>query len=560
MYGKLIGKEKMANFNDILVLVKKKYQWFFLIIFILLGFYLRDYHIDFPSIGYHNMKENEYIDQVKAFYRGEVSLLHRYTSLSAMDSGPGYFEENPQMPLLSWLGALAWLFSGENISVLRLIVIIFSLTTIIGTYLLAKELSNNEYFSLLSAFFMAIIPLNVFFGRNIQPDTPALAMAIFFSYYMFRAMRTFDNKDFFIAGVFLALAGLFKYSFLIVIFPFIFLFPYQKFFEIKNLKKNYKKILYFSIGPLIMVFWALFEQFFIITSHDKGFKTAFFSRLHLFDIFTMNYWVNSWPAISHYLRDNFSWGLMIFFLLGIFFFFLKYKHLLSKYVLLFLASTILYAMLLSTYINAHSYYQLPFTHLFALGVAYSFFNIGILLKEFLGRQYLKYAPLLILIILAPSIKASTDVQFDTVFFGLDIAGNYLNKHMERTERFLVVGHAQSVAVCTYSDRRCHLTESPELDQLKFLEYNRSVSWIFIYDQYGFFRAQQNQEFFNYVAKNYKIAEAGFIGVGQNVQLKYLILKKGGILELNISGDNIQKVAEYKLTKMSIPFYIKNFDI
>ena len=33
-----------------------------------LGFQLRSYHIDYPSIGYHNMKENEYLSMAVNYH------------------------------------------------------------------------------------------------------------------------------------------------------------------------------------------------------------------------------------------------------------------------------------------------------------------------------------------------------------------------------------------------------------------------------------------------------------------------------------------------------------
>ncbi len=536
----------------------KNYAIIFLVVFVLFGAYLRIYHIDYPSIGYHNMKENEYIDQVKAFSQDDFPLLHRFRSVSAGLKGPGYFEEYTQMPLLSWTGAFFWSIFGESLAVLRVIIILFSLSAIIAVYLLVKEISKNEYLALLSAFILSILPLTIFFGRNIQPDMPAFACSLFFSYFMFKSMRTFENRHFLVAGIFLGLAGLFKTSFLIAIFPFIFLFPYKRFFIKKDIPTNINKAGLFLIGPAILVFWNIFEQFFLFTQSDQGYNT-FFARLGLFDIFTSGYWVNSLPAIQGYVKDNFTWILVYMFVFGMVFFLFKRKLLISKYMLLLLISVIPYSMLLTTFINAHSYYQLPFAHMIAIGIAYFLFNIGIFLKNAIRIKYALYAPLILLLLAIPSLKASTAVQFDTVFFGLDIAGDYLDQAMGKDERFLLVGHAQSVAVCTYSNRRCKLTGNPTVEQLKSLEENRNVSWVFVYDQYGIYLMQQNQEFFDYVSQNYKLAQAGFIGNREKLQIRYLTLKKGGTLDLNLSSEGIIPVKQYELTGFSVPFYVKTLE-
>ena len=47
-----------------------------LILFLLLGLYLRIYHLNYPSIGYHNMKENEYLDEAY-FFKTDGNWLHK---------------------------------------------------------------------------------------------------------------------------------------------------------------------------------------------------------------------------------------------------------------------------------------------------------------------------------------------------------------------------------------------------------------------------------------------------------------------------------------------------
>ena len=52
--------------NPKLILPPKKLITVILLsLIILTGFFLRSYHLNFPSIGYHNMKENENISIAK---------------------------------------------------------------------------------------------------------------------------------------------------------------------------------------------------------------------------------------------------------------------------------------------------------------------------------------------------------------------------------------------------------------------------------------------------------------------------------------------------------------
>ncbi len=146
----------------------------YLILFgiIVLGFILRAYHLNYPPIGYHNVKENEYLSQA-VFMIQDNDYLHRKLFRQGMEEVP-LFEEYSQMPILSWLFVVLWKVFGMHFWIARLPIVIFSLGSILAFYFLVKRLTKDEPLALLSACLLAIMPLAVFFGRNIQPETPAL--------------------------------------------------------------------------------------------------------------------------------------------------------------------------------------------------------------------------------------------------------------------------------------------------------------------------------------------------------------------------------------------------
>ena len=53
--AKKTGEELELDLITIKRFITKNYVYIFLVLFLILGFYLRIYHINFPAIGYHNI-------------------------------------------------------------------------------------------------------------------------------------------------------------------------------------------------------------------------------------------------------------------------------------------------------------------------------------------------------------------------------------------------------------------------------------------------------------------------------------------------------------------------
>ncbi|HBU08313.1 MAG TPA: hypothetical protein DEA99_03770 [Candidatus Omnitrophica bacterium] len=185
---------------------------------ILTGFFLRSYHLNFPSIGYHNMKENEYIGEA-LFMLKDADYLHRKLFRMGMDELPN-FEAYPQMPILPWIfGIKLWLA--------RLVIIAFSLGSIPLLYLIVKKLSKSRSLALLSSLLLTIMPLGVFFGRNIQPEIPALFFLLLCIYFGLSWFNDFNLKSAIYSGFSLCISILFKFTFLIGIIPLLGIFPFN---------------------------------------------------------------------------------------------------------------------------------------------------------------------------------------------------------------------------------------------------------------------------------------------------------------------------------------------
>ena len=123
---------------------KNHVVYLILIAILILGLYLRIYHLDFPSIGYHNMKENEYISEA-IFFNEQGNYLHRRTfNFWGLEDGPGYFEEYAQMPIVPYLTAFSWKIIGsEPIWIPRMLILI-SMLGASGTSILRNVYMINR--------------------------------------------------------------------------------------------------------------------------------------------------------------------------------------------------------------------------------------------------------------------------------------------------------------------------------------------------------------------------------------------------------------------------------
>lgn len=503
-----------------------------LLIFIFIGFSLRIHNLDSPPIGYHNMKEIEYLSEAKEFYLHD-DFLHRRISFLGMMSptGPGNFEEYAQLPIIPWLTLLTWKIFGIHLWLPRLIIVLFSIASIPLLYYLCDQLTEKKVISVIAAFLMTIMPLAVFFGRNIQPETPALFFILLSSYYYLKWTKNFSTKYILVSLLAFSIGGLFKYTFMIFAIPLLFIFPFDK---MKN-EMNNKKLLHqipwiiLLISPLFL--WALISKFTNVSSE----QLFTYNRINIFEIFTSEYWEKYFFIIQAYLNSNFTIFYIELALIGIFFCFSKSRTSLSNFIFGSVFMIIPYSMILSDYIRQHSYYQMPFLPLVCLASAYGLYQISEIKINM--NKNIKYIIIIGIIFLSlPSVKQNIDNQYDTIFFGLDVAGNTINEFSNTLDRIFISGHAQTVGMLWTADRYGDFLPGT-LDRFKFGEDERHMKWIFVFDNLGLSRLRENQEIWEYVNKSYSVKEVGFLKIGKNFNQKYIILQKGGSIDM--SGANLE---------------------
>jgi hypothetical protein len=172
-----------------------KYQYWLLLIFLLGGFLVRLYRIDYPIADWHSWRQADTAAVTRNFVRYGVDIFHpKYDDFSDV-SGKGLlnpegfrFVEFPIYNLLHFT-----LFNlGKNIANLeiwgRLTTIFAGLISTFLLFLIVRR-HSNPITGLLAAFFYLYLPFNIYFTRVILPD-PLMVTFYLAALYFFDIFTT----------------------------------------------------------------------------------------------------------------------------------------------------------------------------------------------------------------------------------------------------------------------------------------------------------------------------------------------------------------------------------
>lgn len=160
---------------------KKRVTLLLLVGILVIGFVLRLYRFDNPIADWHSWRQSETSSVSRNFANDGFDLLHpRMDNISNVQSGldnpQGYFFV--EFPLYNAAQAgLFMLFGGFTLEQWgRLLSIISSTLVALFLYLIVSR-HSNKIIGLFAAFFYALTPFNIYFGRTILADT-SMVMAI----------------------------------------------------------------------------------------------------------------------------------------------------------------------------------------------------------------------------------------------------------------------------------------------------------------------------------------------------------------------------------------------
>ncbi len=525
--------------------------YLFLLAFVIFGFYLRFYHIDFPAIGYHNMKENEYLDPAYNFLQNGNFLHKTAFAFYGLDEGLGYHEEYGQVPMVSYIIFALWKVFGITLWMPRLVMILFMLGAAVTIYFIVKRLSNSEYLSLLSAFLLSFMPLGVYFGRNIQPESPALFFILLGTFFYLKWADSFAFKHAFWALLFIGIAGCFKSTFMIVGIPLLFIFPYSR--VLSMLRENRKNFIYTVVYSLLGILpFAILTVLFEVTIVDKSKKNLDFEP---FRVFGLEYWSARLPALKSYIADNYTWWFFYFAVFGLVLAMIKYKTKFSRFVIGYAFAFVPYTMLISSKLAGHSYYQMPFLPLVCILAAYFIYSCGIFIRQLTGIKVLQFVPLLALLLTISSVTAADNRVWDTIFYGQDVVGEYL-KETDTSPKLFAFTHSQGMAVCSYARKGCG--GAGNLSEFIHKEKAFGINSVYI-DMSQLNELMNNKEIFKYISENYKIELVGLIKQGDQFGPLHLLLARGGIFNMSEVQNKMPVLKKvYDTKRGNIEYYwVKN---
>ncbi len=262
-----------------------------LIVIMLLGFLVRLYKIDNPVADWHSWRQADTASVTRIYVTDGIDLLYpKYQDLSFLQTGI----DNPEgyryveFPIYNVIHAILVktlpVFSLEVWG--RLLSVLCSLVSIGLMYLIGKRFLG-EWGGILSAFFFAFMPFNIYFSRVILPEPMAvmfaLASVIVFNWWIDRQ----KTGSLILSAVLFCLALLVKpHALFLAAIPMLWL-ALQKYGLEKTIKER-KLWMFFAIVMIPLLVWRVWEgrhpegiphYSWMFNADDLRFKPAFWRWL-----------------------------------------------------------------------------------------------------------------------------------------------------------------------------------------------------------------------------------------------------------------------------------------
>lgn len=383
-----------------------------------------------------------------------------------------YPENNGREGFFINLIAMSFSIFGISIWSFKIVPAIIGILTVLGLYLLTKELfgylsKNSTFIALLSSLFLAVSFWHINFSRIGFRAILVPFLLVFSFYFLFKGFRTQKLWNFILSGIFFGLGfhTYISYRLIVLILPLIFIlwwFIYKK----KNLQRKFLLfVIYWSIAAIIVAlpigFYFLQNpqdfigraggvSIFAAENPIKEFGKSLILHLGIFNFYGDGNW-----------RHNFAGSPMLFWPIGIFFltgFFISIKRFISsikeKNLLIITSYSLLFAWFLAMILpGALTYEGIPHA-LRVIGIIpiiYIFAGFGGWKTYQWFKKNTKYRKLLLSASLLFLVMVGT-VQFDKYFIKwanlsevkgsfsnnyVEI-GNYLNSLPQDTQKYVIV--------------------------------------------------------------------------------------------------------------------------
>ncbi|GEM_PF-1135242 len=515
---------------------------------LMIGFALRCYNLTFPSIGYHNMKENEYLSIAQEMMRtGDLfhAKIYYYDAFEAPSGDKGH----TQSSIMPYQIMATWSLLGENLWGPRMVNVVFGVLALAALYGISILLFSDVRFALTSTFIAAILPISLFFSRYIMPDSPALFFMLLGSMFYVRYALRRKNYDLFIGSSVLSLALFYKPSFLIGAVPFLFLIPYREI-----LKGGRKALLpaALALGPYAAaVSLAVWMQ-------NSGFwELARIDPKRLLEVFNLSYWAKNGRTLWWFAYgENFTLAFSLMAAVGGAIALVRVRGVLNRYLIGWIFAAICYAVLYPDEIAQINYFQMPFVAFVSISSAYAIYWVSGIIKRAVKKDI---ALLLIFFLIGDSVYFVYNAMGrmnNTAFIGVDAAGETLRELTRQEERVFLLTHAQGYGIARYAHR--YVGWASNLNDLKGKETKFSIRYLCVYPA-DFIRMMQSKDpaMYDYISRNYTVKEVGMTQEPHNVY--YLILEKGEASDPKVFLESLSGQARvktiYRISGNYVFFYV-----
>jgi 4-amino-4-deoxy-L-arabinose transferase-like glycosyltransferase len=227
---------------------KENWESLFLILILALAFFLRFYKLSFIPPGLYPDIAVNGTDAISSIKNHIWPVF--------------YVTNNGREALFINLIAVSFRIFGVSVLSIRIISALFGGFTVLGLYLLVKELFNKKI-ALFSSFFLAVSFWHINFSRMGFRAIVLPFVLVFAFYFLFRGFRTKKFLNFIIGGLFFGL-GLHTY-------------------------------ISFRLAPLILIIWVLLRIFL-----DKNFWHKYWSKLLIFVIASI---VSAFPLLYYFFLN-----------------------------------------------------------------------------------------------------------------------------------------------------------------------------------------------------------------------------------------------------------------
>ena len=509
--------------------------------------------LNFPSIGYHNMKENEYISMAKNILKTKNMLSRDVYFYHAFD-GKTDFELYPQVPFVAYQILLGYKLFGDILWFPRLINVVYMLLSIACIFYLVYMLTGEYHLSIAAMFLSAVMPLGVYFSRNLQPESGAFFFMCLGNILWLKFTDNFRRPYLIGFALSFVMTAAYKLAFLIGFAPLLFLLPYRRYLSERRIRGLLLDLAIFVLPCMLFIGYCK------ITGQSSFSSCE--NRVNLFSVFTQLYWQKNGMGIWDYMvKENFTSIYFILSITGMLWAWRGYRTDRSLFALYLRSWSLVilpYCMVFNDFINQHNYYQMPFLGFVVLVSIYAIKELNSFVSDYLKTQAVSRCFALVFVVIflfsSSSIRNAILEHYNVVFTGADVVGQFLKDNTNKEEKFFMYTFAQGYAPCVYAERKCGYPAS--LKEFKKVESDFSIRFIAFYPIVML--DSLPAEMRNYITNTYHVRMLGFNSPISEMMPRIMVLEKGGTVDIAVfmrqNQKNLRLSRVYQTINQELPFY------